>query len=206
MGRYLWPILIIVPSVLVAGLWWYRPQMLATARSKATLVGTSFAAEFKKGLARLADKGEDDSSEAVCPLPPEEERPPVLHDDDPDPASLTPAQRKEKYMALTAAAKARYTEVLSSTLKKSREGMEALQATQAYHAKVAEMKRLEKQYGAVDDRVTHARIELTALREAVQLANVRYKAWKEQHKDEVADPDSDPAYRDLVARSRFYAD
>ena len=125
---------------------------------------------------------------------------------DPEPASLTREQRKQRYEELVAAAEQRKREVLFARLKNCPEGLEALKATRAYHAKVAEMKKLEAERGQTDDGVALLRIELVHLKEAVQVANARYKDWKDAHPTEVVDPMTDKLYCDLIARSRFYRD
>ncbi|MBR1588966.1 MAG: hypothetical protein IJ658_11650, partial [Kiritimatiellae bacterium] len=125
---------------------------------------------------------------------------------DPEPASLTREQRKRRYNELIAAANQRKREVLLAALKKCPEGLEALKATRAYHAKADEMRRLEAQHGNTDDNVTMLRIELVHLKEAVKVTNDRYKVWKDSHPGEVADPMTDSLYCDLIARSRFFRD
>ena len=62
------------------------------------------------------------------------------------------------------------------------------------------------QGGQTDDGVALLRIELVHLKEAVQVANARYKDWKDAHPAEVVDPMTDKLYCDLIARSRFYRD
>ena len=107
---------------------------------------------------------------------------------------------------LVEAANMRKHEVMRANLMKCPDGMEALKVTRAYHEKLDAMKKLEEKYGQTDDRVALARIELVALKEAVQVANDRYKAWKDAHPGETVDPLADKLYCDLIARSRFYRD
>ena len=221
MGKYFGPVLVIVLSLLVAGAWVLFPQERKSACSAVSSVLSSFAAEAKAAWSRHMTKASDDDKSPVKLVGWEYEEPDLvaavetasnavdrlnLPASDPDPSSLTPEQRKRKYNELVAAAKARKMEVMRVNLMKCPNGQEAFTATRAYHAKLEEMKRLEEKYGQTDDRVTAIRIEIVALKEAVQVANVRYKAWKDAHPNEVTDPLANKVYRDLVSRSRFYRD
>ena len=125
---------------------------------------------------------------------------------DPEPSTLSAEQRNRRYKELVAAASARKLEVMRSNLMKSEVGRDALKVTRIYHAKLDSLKKLEEQFGPVDDRVETIRIELVALKESVKIANARYKAWKDAHPSEVADPLADKLYRDLIYRSRFFRD
>ena len=214
MRKYVWPVIAIVLPLLVAGAWVAFPQERESACSAVSSFLASFVAETKAAWGRAFGGGgdaeplpePDDPSieELAAPAIPTKVK--AAASDDPDPSSLTPEQRKRKYRELVAAAKARKMEVMRSNLMKCPDGKEALEVTRAFHAKAEEMKRLEAKYGATDDRVALIRIEMVALRESVQVANARYRTWKEAHPSEVVDPLADKIYCDLIARSRFYLD
>ena len=223
MRKYLWPILVIVLALLVAGAWVAFPLARKNVGSAVSSFCTSFAAEAKSAWARLfpsvddpiiPDLLDDDSIVGTLRATSGNSASPVptglgaIADpaSDPEPSSLTREQRKLRYEELVAAADQRKREVLLTSLKKCPEGLEALKVTRAYHAKVDEMKKLEEKCGQTDDNVALLRIELVHLKEAVKVANARYKVWKDAHPGEVVDPMSDKLYCDLIARSRFYLD
>ena len=223
MRKYLWPILVIALAVLVAGAWVAFPKERKAIGPAVSSFCSSFAAEAKNAWARLfpsvddpiiPDQLGDDSVVGAPRAASANSAPPVptalgaIADSasDPEPSSLTREQRKRRYEELVAAADQRKREVLFASLKKSPEGLEALKATRAYHAKVDEMKKLEAQRGQTDDGVALLRIELVHLKEAVKVANARYKTWKDAHPGEVVDPMVDKLYCDLISRSRFYKD
>jgi len=221
MRNYLWPIIVIALALMAAGAWVLFPQARKTVSSTVSSFRSSFAEHTRDAWARLFPP----ASEAIVPEPDR------LEDDnltdtadyanltvetalgaiadpasDPVPAKLTPEQRKRRYKELLAAADARKREVMRSNLMKSEAGKEALKATRAYQAKLAAMKKLEDQFGHTDDRVTHIRIEIVALKESVKVANARYKDWKDAHPTEVVDPSADKLYKNLIYRSRFFMD
>lgn len=216
MRKYLGPVLVIALALLVAGAWVSFPQERKAIGPAISSFCSSFAAEAKTAWARLfpsaskpvvPDDGDPPSASGNAAPAVETELGAIADSkNDPEPASLTPAQRRQKYKELLSAADQRKREIMRANLMKSPEGQEALKATRAYHAKVEEMERLEEKYGQTDDRVTRIRIEIVALKEAVQVANIRYKIWKAAHSAEIADPLSDKLYNDLIARSRFYKD
>lgn len=225
MRNYLWPILVIALALLTAGAWVMFPQARKTVCSAVSSFCSSFAAEAKNAWARLSppkeepevpvadlfDDGNDIASPRTASVAATQPVPTALGAiadpaSDPEPSSLTREQRKQRHKELVAAADQRKREVLFASLKKCPEGLEALKATRAYHAKVKEMKELEAQRGQTDDGVALLRIELVHLKEAVQVANARYKVWKDAHPGETVDPMADKLYCDLVARSRFYLD
>ena len=221
MRKYLWPIIVIALALMVAGAWVLFPEARKTACSTVSSFRSSFAEHARDAWARLFPP----ASEAIVPeldIPDDDNlADAVSHTNstvatalgaiadpasDPDPAKLTPEQRKRRYKELVAAADARKREVMRSNLMKSEVGKEALKATRAYHAKVDAMKKLEEKFGPVDDRVEMIRIELVTLKESVKVANARYKAWKDAHPTEVVDPGADKIYHDLIYRSRFFMD
>lgn len=215
MRKYAAPILVIVVSVAFAIVW--RCGLTQRVREPAARFFGDMGVQIRQGFARLFPSFAkdapiigtlaDDFAEAAAKATSTAEVPePSLSADDPDPASLSPAERQRKYRELVAAANARKMDVLRVALMKSPEGREALKATQAYHAKEKEMKALEEKYGPTDDRVALIRIEMVALRQAVQMANARYKDWKDAHPNEVVDPLADKIYCDLIVRSRFFKD
>lgn len=204
MGKYVWPVLVVALSLLLAGAWVAFPQARRTAAGAVSAFCASFAAEARAGVGRLFARA-DDGSVDLGDLA-QEEAPAPLAADDPDPATLTREQRRSRYRELVAAADARKRTVLRQALSKSAEGREALRATLAYKSKTDEMKRLEAKYGAADDRLWALRLELGPLRDEAAIANARYKAWKAAHPEAAEDPETDPVYCDLVARSRFYRD
>ena len=225
MRKYLWPILVIALALLVAGAWVAFPQARKTVCSAVSSFCSSFAAEAKNAWARLSlpkeepevpvtdlFEGDDNvgstRAASVASAPPIPTALGAIADpaSDPEPSSLTREQRKQRHKELVAAADQRKREVLFACLKKCPEGLEALKATRAYHAKVDEMKKLEAQRGQTDDGVALLRIELVHLKEAVKVTNARYKAWKDAHPGEAVDPMTDKLYCDLIARSRFYLD
>ena len=214
MGKYLGPILVIALALSVAVAWVAFPQARASVGPAVSSFCTSFAAEARNAWARLFPSAgtpvvPDDSvpgDVASNPAVPTELGAIANASNDPEPSSLTPEQRKLRHRELLAAADQRKREILRANLAKCPEGLEALKATRAYHAKVDEMKKMEEKYGQTDDRVMAIRIELVALKEAVQVSNARYKIWKNTHPDEIADPLADKIYCDLIARSRFYRD
>ena len=230
MRKYFWPILVIALALLVAGAWVAFPEARKGVVPAISSFCESFAAAAKDGWTRLFPPKEEpevpdllgDENVAVTT------RAATMSDvraapraasavatalgtiadpaSDPDPASITREQRKQRYKELIAAADQRKREVLFAALKKCPAGLEALKATRAYHAKVDEMKKLEAQHGKTDDSVALIRIELVHLKEAVKVANARYKVWKDAHPEEAVDPMADKLYCDLVARSRFFKD
>ena len=225
MRKYLGPLVVIVLALLVAGAWVGFPQERKSIGSAVSSFSASFTAEAKNAWARLSPPKEvpevpdseplDNEQVAASPradsiaaAPPVPTALGAIADsaNDPEPASLTREQRKQRYEELVAAAEQRKREVLFARLKNCPEGLEALKATRAYHAKVAEMKKLEAERGQTDDGVALLRIELVHLKEAVQVANARYKDWKDAHPEAVVDPMTDKLYCDLIARSRFYRD
>ena len=225
MRKYVGPLVVIVLALLVAGAWVGFPQERKSVGSAVSSFLASFTAEAKTAWARLSPPKEvpevPDSeplgdeqvaasprADSIAAAPPVPTALGAIADSasDPEPASLTREQRKQRYEELVAAAEQRKREVLFARLKNCPEGLEALKATRAYHAKVAEMKKLEAERGQTDDGVALLRIELVHLKEAVQVANARYKDWKDAHPAEVVDPMTDKLYCDLIARSRFYRD
>ena len=221
MRKYLWPIIVIALALMAAGAWVFFPGARRTASSTMSSFCSSFAEHARDAWARLFPP----ASEAIVPeldIPDDDNlADSVSHTNstvatalgaiadpasDPDPAKLTPEQRKRRYKELLAAADARKRELMRSNLMKSEAGKEALKATRAYQTKLAAMKKLEDQFGHTDDRVTQIRIEIVALKESVKIANARYKAWKDAHPTEVVDPDTDKLYHDLIYRSRFFKD
>ena len=225
MRQYLWPIIVIALALLAAGAWVCFPEERKAVGPAVTSFCNSFADEAKRAWARLFPATE--APEVPDPVPFGDGNVAVSHGaasansatpvptelgaiadpaSDPEPSSLTREQRKRRYQELVAAADKRKREVLLACLSKCPEGIEALNATRAYHAKVDEMKKLEDKQGQTDDNVALLRIELVHLKEALNIANARYKAWKDAHPEEVVDPMSDQLYCDLVARSRFYKD
>lgn len=216
MGRYFWPVLVLLLALSVAGAWRWRayPRLKASAGPVVSSFCTSFAEEFRRAWARLTTRTTPDDMLELIEWPEDEtahaggarQFAAMLANDDPDPSTLTPEQRKRKHDELLAAAKARKLEVLRANLMKSQEGRDALKATLAYRAKADEMKRLEAKHGAADDRLWSLRLELAPLKDEVAIANARYKTWKDAHPSEVVDPSADETYRDLITRSRFYAD
>jgi len=225
MRKYLCPLIVIALALLVAGAWVAFPQERKSVGAAVSSFFSSFAAEAKNAWTRLSPPKEKPEVPESEPLGDEAEAdatraasaavassiPTALgaiadSASDPEPSSLTREQRKQRYKELVAAADQRKREVLFACLKKCPEGLEALKATRAYHAKVDEMKKLEAQRGQADDGVALLRIELVHLKEAVQVANARYKIWKDAHPGEVVDPMTDKLYCDLIARSRFYKD
>ena len=222
MRKYLWPILVIALALLVAGAWVLFPEERTTASSAVSSFCTSFADHARNAWTRLfPPTGEAEVPEADLldegdiPDAPSANAASTVSTSlgaiadpasDPEPGKLTPEQRKRRYKELVAAADTRKREVMRSNLMKCPDGKEALEVTRAFHAKAEEMKRLEEKYGATDDRVALIRIEMVALRESVQVANARYRTWKEAHPSEVVDPLADKIYCDLIARSRFYLD
>ena len=223
MRKYIWPIIVIALALLVAGAWVAFPKERKAISPAISSFCSSFAAETRSAWSRLFPPKEApeipdpvlDGNVAALPRTPSATSAPTAPTalgtiadpaSDPEPASLTREQRKRRYNELVAAANQRKREVLLASLKKCPEGIEALKATRAYHAKVDEMKKLEEKHGKIDDSVTLLRIELVHLKEAVRVANARYKAWKDAHPEEAVDPMADKLYCDLVARSRFYKD
>ena len=231
MRKYFWPVLVITLALLVAGTWVFFPEAITSVRSAVS----SCAAAARDGWARLwvksgesapevpsADWGDDDSNllelaELRAPETPGKNPgaagPPAAvsaelrsAENDPDPSILTPAQRRQKYRELVDAAKARRLEVMRAYLMKSAEGREALKVTRAYYANLNEVKKLEAQYGPIDDRVAAIRVKMVPLKEKLREANARYRAWKEAHPSDVVDPRNDKLYRDLITRSRAYPD
>lgn len=225
MRKYLWPILVIALAILVAGAWVAFPEERKAIGPAISTFCSSFAAEAKNAWTRLFPPKEapdvpdvdlfDDGNVATSRRAESANSAPSVPTalgaiadpaSDPEPASITREQRKQRYEELVAAANQRKREVLLSCLKKCPEGIEALKATRAYHAKVDEMKKLEKKHGKIDDSVALLRIELVQLKEAVRVSNARYKAWKDAHPGETVDPMNDKLYCDLIARSRFFKD
>lgn len=219
MRKYLCPILVIALALMIAGAWVAFPRAKNAVGPAVSSFCKSFAAEAKNAWARLFPSAEkavvpdllDGQNVSDAPLATSDTIGTELgaiasSGDDPDPATLTPEQRRQKYKELVAAANMRKHEVMRVNLMKCPDGMEALKVTRAYHEKLDAMKKLEEKYGQTDDRVALVRIELVALKEAVQVANDRYKAWKDAHPTEVVDPLADKLYCDLIARSRFYRD
>ena len=219
MRKYIWPILVIALALLTAGAWVTFPQERRSVGTAISSFCASFAAEAKNAWGRLFPSAEEAvvpdllDGRDVCDAPRATsdtigtELGAVANSaDDPNPSALTPEQRRQKYKELVAAANMRKQEVMRANLMKCPDGMEALKVTRAYHEKLDAMKKLEEKYGQTDDRVALIRIELVALKEAVQVANDRYKAWKDTHPTEVVDPLADKLYCDLIARSRFYRD
>ena len=225
MRKYLCPLIVIALALLVAGAWVAFPQERKSVGAAVSSFFSSFAAAARNAWARLSPPKEKPEVPEPEPLGDEAEAdapraasavvassiPTALgaiadSASDPEPSSLTREQRKQRYKELVAAADQRKREVLFACLKKCPEGLEALKATRAYHAKVDAMKKLEEKFGPIDDRVEMIRIELVALKESVKIANARYKAWKDAHPTEVVDPNADKLYHDLIYRSRFFKD
>lgn len=221
MRKYLWPIIVIALALMVAGAWVLFPEARKTACSTVSSFRSSFAEHARDAWARLFPP----ASEAVVPeldyLDDDNLADAVSHTNstvatalgaiadpasDPDPAKLTPEQRKRRYKELLAAADARKHEVMRSNLMKSEEGREALKATRAFQAKADEIKRLDQKHGWTDNRLWALRLELAPLRDNAIIANARYKAWKDAHPTEVVDPNTDKLYKNLIYRSRFFKD
>ena len=223
MRKYVGPLVVIALALLVAGAWVFFPREIKSVGSAVSSFFASFTAEAKNAWARLSPPKEvpevpdlpgdeqvaaSPRADSIAAAPPVPTALGAIADSasDPEPSSLTREQRKQRYEELVAAAEQRKREVLFARLKNCPEGLEALKATRAYHAKVAEMKKLEAERGQTDDGVALLRIELVHLKEAVQVANARYKDWKDAHPEAVVDPMTDKLYCDLIARSRFYRD
>ena len=219
MRKCFWPIFVIALALLVAGMWVAFPQAKSTVGSVVSSFCASFAAEARNAWARIFPSADDpvvpdlfdDRNVGGTPRASSDKVGTELgaiadSASDPEPSALTSKQRRRRYEELVAAADQRKREVMLANLMKCHEGQEALKATRAYHAKVDAMKKLEEQYGQTDDRVALIRIELVALKETVKVANARYKAWKDAHPADVADPLADKLYCDLIARSRFFRD
>ena len=221
MRKYLWPILVIALALMAAGAWVFFPKARTTVTSTVSSFCSSFAEHAKDAWARLFPP----AGEAIVPeldIPDDDNLADnVGHTNstvatalgaiadpasDPDPAKLTPEQRKRRYKELLAAADARKHEVMRSNLMKSEEGREALKATRAFQAKADEIKRLDQKHGWTDNRLWALRLELAPLRDNAIIANARYKAWKDAHPSEVVDPDADKLYKNLIYRSRFFKD
>lgn len=158
---------------------------------------------FMAGLRNLHEK--PDASDIVV-TPPFQANTPCLPPGEPDPLSLSPDARREKYQTLVQAADARKKEVLQTLLRQSPEIREAFQATKKLKAATIRQQELARQYGPTDERVEAAYYEIIRLRETVRDANARFRAWKDRHPDQPTDPEQDPVYRDLIARSRLYKD
>ena len=217
MRKYLCPLLVIALALMVAGAWVAFPQTKNAVGPAVSSFCKSFATEAKNAWTRLFPSAEkavvpdrldgrdvSDAPYAASDTIGTELGAVANSADDPDPSTLTPEQRRQKYKELVEAANMRKHEVMRANLMKCPDGKEALKVTRAYHEKLDAMKKLEEKYGQTDDRVALARIELVALKEAVQVANDRYKAWKDAHPGETVDPLADKLYCDLIARSRFY--
>ena len=224
-------LLFVALVLLVAGAWFVFPQERASVCQAVSSFCKSASEKAKDAWARLSPPKETEKAEAEAaakkpaltsggdvaaapsakavadaPAIPTELGAIADPSSDPDPSSLTREQRKRRYAELVAAADKRKREIMFASLKKCPEGMEALRATRAYHAKVEEMKKLESRYGSSDTRVTGLRVELTRLKDVTRTANARYKAWKEAHPGEIADPMADKLYCDLISRSNIYKD
>ena len=214
MSKYRLPILIIIVSVLTTVTWRFFPvvrsclpqDMKARIADVFDQIARSFADRFS------ANSADDDKMCGVtATIPPDEptnvkSAEVTLKPDDPPPNSLTSEQRKAKYRELMAAAKARRIEVMRSSLSQSKEGLAALDATIALNEKVKELDKMVKLHGATDIRVERVQLEIVRLKDEARRANEAYKTWKLSHPGKVPQPDEDPVYRDLVARSRFYVD
>jgi hypothetical protein len=208
-------LLLFVALVLLgAGAWFVFPQERASVCQAVSSFCKSASEKAKGAWARLSPPKETEKAEAEAAAKAVADAPAIPTElgaiadpsSDPEPSSLTREQRKRRYAELVAAADKRKREIMFASLKKCPEGMEALRATRAYRAKVEEMKKLESRYGSSDTRVTGLRVELTRLKDVTRTANARYKAWKETHPGEIADPMADKLYCDLISRSNIYKD
>ena len=208
-------LLLFVALVLLgAGAWFVFPQERASVCQAVSSFCKSASEKAKDAWARLSPPKETEKAEAEAAAKAVADAPAIPTElgaiadpsSDPEPSSLTREQRKRRYAELVAAADKRKREIMFASLKKCPEGMEALRATRAYRAKVEEMKKLESRYGSSDTRVTGLRVELTRLKDVTRTANARYKAWKETHPREIADPMADKLYCDLISRSNIYKD